>query len=38
MPWGNYQNLQDDDIKALWLYFKTLPPVKKEILQTVVPK
>lgn len=38
MPWGNLQNLQDDDIKALWLFFKSLPPVKKDYPLTVVPK
>ena len=38
MPWGNYQNLQDDDLKALWAYFKTLPPTKKDFPLTVIPK
>lgn len=38
MPWGNYQNLQDDDIKALWLFLKSLKPVQNEIPLTVVPK
>lgn len=38
MPWGNYQNLQEDDVKALWAYFKTLPPTKKDFPLTVIPK
>lgn len=38
MPWGNFQGLQEDDVKALWLYFKSLPPVKKDYPLTVVPK
>lgn len=38
MPWGNYQNLQEDDLKALWLYFKSLPPTKKDYPLTVIPK
>jgi mono/diheme cytochrome c family protein len=37
MPWGNFQNLHDDDVKALWLFFKSLPPVEKEVKNTVVP-
>ncbi len=38
MPWGNYQNLQEDDVKALWLYLKSLPPAKKDFPLTVIPK
>jgi mono/diheme cytochrome c family protein len=38
MPWGNYQNLQDDDIKSLYMYLKTVPPAKKDYPATVVPK
>lgn len=38
MPWGNYQGMQDDDVKALWLYFKSLPPTKKDYPLTVIPK
>lgn len=38
MPWGNLQNLHDDDVKALWLFLKTLPPVENDIKNTVVPK
>lgn len=38
MPWGNFQNLQEDDVKALWAYLKTLPPTKKDFPLTVIPK
>lgn len=38
MPWGSYQNMQEDDVKALWLYFKSLAPVKKDYPLTVIPK
>jgi len=28
MPWHIYQNMTDDDLKAIFAYLKTLPPVK----------
>jgi hypothetical protein len=30
--------MQDDDIKALWLFLKSLKPVQNEIPLTVIPK
>ena len=38
MPWGNYQNLQDDDVKALWLFLKSLPPHAHDTSVTVIAK
>lgn len=38
MPWGNYQNMHVDDVKAIWLYLRTVPPVKNDTGPTVVPK
>lgn len=31
MPWAYYYGMTDDDLKALWAYFKTLPPVKHRV-------
>lgn len=31
MPWGYYQHLTDDDMRALYLYLKTLKPVSHSV-------
>lgn len=36
MPWGNFQNMQEEDIKAIWMFLQTLPPVKRDVGPTVV--
>jgi len=28
MPWDQFRNMKDDDLKAIYYYLKTLPPVK----------
>ena len=28
MPWANFAKFSDDDLKAIWNYLRTLPPVK----------
>jgi hypothetical protein len=28
MPWHEYRNMTDDDLKAIFAYLKTLKPVK----------
>ncbi len=30
MPFDAFTKISDDDLKALWAYFRTLPPVKQE--------
>lgn len=35
MPWGAFSRLDDVDLKALYQYFSTLPPVKNKIEKTV---
>jgi mono/diheme cytochrome c family protein len=37
MPWGNYQNMSQDDLKAVWMYLQTVKPIKNEIPLTAVP-
>lgn len=29
MPWAEYADMKDDDLRAIYRYLKTLPPVKK---------
>jgi hypothetical protein len=31
MPFGFYGNMTDDDLKAIFLYLRTLPPVKHRV-------
>jgi cytochrome c553 len=31
MPWAYYRGMSDDDLKAMWAYLKTLPPVKHRV-------
>lgn len=30
MPWGNYANLHDDDLRALWMFLRSLPPQRHD--------
>lgn len=34
MPWGYFRNMTDDDLKAIFAYLKTLPPVQHRIDNT----
>lgn len=31
MPWDHFANMEEDDVRALVIYVRTLPPVQKEI-------
>ncbi len=37
MPWAAYRHLTDDDLKAMFAYLKTLPPVKHRVDNSVPP-
>lgn len=37
MPWQMYQNMSDEDLKALFAYLKSIPPVKNLVPQPVPP-
>ena len=37
MPWQNFKNLTDDDIKAIFSYLKSLPPVDNAVPGPVPP-
>jgi len=37
MPYPVYANLVDDELKALWAYLQSLPPVKNRVPQPIDP-
>jgi mono/diheme cytochrome c family protein len=36
MPWFNYAKMTDDDLKAVYAYLRTLPPVRNHVPDAVV--
>jgi hypothetical protein len=37
MPWLNYKNMKDEDIKAIFLYLKSIKPVKNIVPSPITP-
>jgi hypothetical protein len=37
MPWFMYKDLADDDLKAIWAYLQSIPPVKNEVPDPIPP-
>ena len=37
MPWEWYQQLTDDDLKAIFAYLRTLPPISNEVPEDLLP-
>ena len=37
MPWWNFRNLTDDDLKAMFAYLRTVPPVKHHVDNSAPP-
>jgi len=37
MPFGQFRNLSDDDLKAIFAYLRTLPPIKHRVDNTLPP-
>ncbi len=37
MPWGYFRNMTDDDLKAIFAYLQTLPPVQHRVDNTELP-
>jgi hypothetical protein len=31
MPWANYAQMSDDDLKAIWSYLRSIPPVRNQV-------
>jgi hypothetical protein len=36
MPWGYFRNMTDDDLKAIFAYLRTVPPVQHRVDNTEV--
>jgi mono/diheme cytochrome c family protein len=37
MPWQMYRNLTDDDLKAVYAYLRTIPPVTNHVPDPIAP-
>jgi hypothetical protein len=37
MPWFNYREMTDEDLKAVFAYIRSLPPVYNPVPQPVPP-
>ncbi|NSW79395.1 MAG: c-type cytochrome [Chthonomonadetes bacterium] len=37
MPWHNYAQMTDEDLKAIFAYLKSLPPIKNEVPELIPP-
>jgi len=37
MPWFNYGKMTDDDLRAVWTYLRSIPPVKNQVPFPVPP-
>lgn len=35
MPWKHYQSATDDDLRAIWAYLQTVPPVRNVVPQAL---
>ena len=36
MPWEVYRNMTDDDLKAIYAYLRSLPPIKNRVPEPVI--
>jgi cytochrome c553 len=36
MPWNVYRNLSDDDLKAIYAYLRTVPPIKNRVPEPII--
>jgi hypothetical protein len=37
MPWGAFRNLTDDDLKSIYAYLRTIPPVHNRVPDPLPP-
>ena len=38
MPWFNWTNMKDEDVKAIFMYLKSIPPVKNVVPAAIPPE
>jgi len=36
MPWQNFAKMTDDDLKAIFAYLKTIPPIKNKVPEPII--
>jgi hypothetical protein len=37
MPWGAFRNFSDEDLRSIYAYLKTVPPVKNRVPEPLPP-
>jgi hypothetical protein len=37
MPWGAFRNLNDEDLKSIYAYLRTVPAVRNRVPEPVPP-
>ncbi len=37
MPWQNYSTLPEEDLKAIWAFLRTLPPIHNKVPDPIAP-
>lgn len=37
MPWQMYGQLSDEDLKAIWAYLGTVPPISNHVPEPIAP-
>ncbi|HTE28053.1 diheme cytochrome c-553 [Flavitalea sp.] len=38
MPWENYKNIREEDIKAIFVYLKSIKPIKNTVPMPIAPR
>jgi hypothetical protein len=38
MPWQQYRNLSDEDLRSIYFYLRSIPPVHNRVPQPVPPE
>jgi hypothetical protein len=38
MPWPTYSKLPDEDLRAMWAYLQTIPPIENVVPEAVIAK
>jgi len=37
MPWGAFRNFSDEDLRSIYAYLKTVPPVRNRVPEPLPP-
>ena len=38
MPWQQYSTLPEEDLKAIWAFLRSLPPIKNKVPDPIAPR